>query len=90
MWLRDRIGPRNQLNGPNAIVIGVLVLVGLSGTGKGTTVDILKKKLPNTTSWSNGNVFRSLTLLAATFCTQQGIRYPNLALRRRSLRWRCV
>ena len=26
---------------------GVLVLVGLSGTGKGTTVDILKKKLPN-------------------------------------------
>lgn len=51
---------------------GVLVLVGLSGTGKGTTVDILKKKLPNTTTWSNGNVFRSLTLLAATFAEQQG------------------
>lgn len=51
---------------------GVLVLVGLSGTGKGTTVDLLKKKLPNATTWSNGNVFRSLTLLAATSCQQSG------------------
>lgn len=47
---------------------GVLVLVGLSGTGKGTTVDMLKTKLPNVVTWSNGNVFRSLTLLAATYC----------------------
>jgi len=47
---------------------GVLVLVGLSGTGKGTTVDLLKKKLPKCVTWSNGNVFRSLTLLAATSC----------------------
>lgn len=47
---------------------GVLVLVGLSGTGKGTTVDVLKKSLPNAVTWSNGNVFRSLTLLAATYC----------------------
>jgi len=47
---------------------GVLVLVGLSGTGKGTTVDVLKRKLPKCTTWSNGNVFRSLTLLAATSC----------------------
>mmetsp|Transcript_148797 Transcript_148797/g.211317 ORF Transcript_148797/g.211317 Transcript_148797/m.211317 type:complete len:325 (-) Transcript_148797:86-1060(-) len=47
---------------------GVLVLVGLSGTGKGTTVDVLKKKLPSAVTWSNGNVFRSLTLLAATSC----------------------
>lgn len=52
---------------------GVLVLVGLSGTGKGTTVDILKKKLPNCTTWSNGNIFRSLTLLAATYCEQNGV-----------------
>jgi putative ribosome biogenesis GTPase RsgA len=27
---------------------GVLVLVGLSGTGKGTTVDMLKSKIPGT------------------------------------------
>eukprot|EP00037_Helgoeca_nana_P008901 m.78577 g.78577 ORF g.78577 m.78577 type:complete len:324 (-) comp19220_c0_seq1:171-1142(-) len=47
---------------------GVLVLVGLSGTGKGTTVDVLKTKLPKCVTWSNGNVFRSLTLLAATSC----------------------
>jgi len=46
----------------------VLVLVGLSGTGKGTTVDKLKGKLAKAVTWSNGNVFRSLTLLAATYC----------------------
>jgi len=49
----------------------VMVLVGLSGTGKGTTVDKLKAKLPKATTWSNGNVFRSLTLLAATHCEQE-------------------
>lgn len=49
---------------------GVLVLVGLSGTGKGTTVDMLKSKIPGCVTWSNGNVFRSLTLLAATYCAQ--------------------
>jgi len=50
----------------------VMILVGLSGTGKGTTVDKLKGKLPNATTWSNGNCFRSLTLLAATHCEQAG------------------
>jgi len=50
----------------------VVILVGLSGTGKGTTVDKIKAKLPNATTWSNGNCFRALTLLAATFCEQQG------------------
>lgn len=49
----------------------VIVLCGLSGTGKGTTVAKLTTLLPNTTTWSNGNVFRSLTLLAATWCEQQ-------------------
>jgi len=49
---------------------GVLVLVGLSGTGKGTTVDKLKQKIEGCVTWSNGNVFRSLTLLAATHCAQ--------------------
>ncbi len=36
----------------------VVVLCGLSGTGKGTTVAKLSEKLPNVTCWSNGNVFR--------------------------------
>ncbi len=31
----------------------------------------MKAKLPNATTWSNGNAFRALTLLAATFCEQQ-------------------
>jgi len=50
----------------------VVVIVGLSGTGKGTTVDKLKGKIPNATTWSNGNCFRALTLLAATHCEQEG------------------
>jgi len=45
----------------------VLVLQGLSGTGKGTTVAKLKEKLPKAQTWSNGNIFRSLTLLAVTW-----------------------
>jgi len=44
-------------------------LEGLSGTGKGTTVAILKEKLGATT-WSNGNLFRSVTLLAVTYTEQ--------------------
>ena len=49
----------------------IVVLCGLSGTGKGTTVEqLIKNTLPNAVSWSNGNVFRSLTLLAATWCEQ--------------------
>mmetsp|Transcript_62295 Transcript_62295/g.131705 ORF Transcript_62295/g.131705 Transcript_62295/m.131705 type:complete len:601 (+) Transcript_62295:163-1965(+) len=50
----------------------VVILVGLSGTGKGTTVDKMKSKLSNAATWSNGNCFRALTLLAVTFCEQQG------------------
>jgi hypothetical protein len=60
---------------------GVIVLVGLSGTGKGTTVEVLRQKLEasegsdgkqqEVVMWSNGNVFRSVTLLAATWCQQQ-------------------
>jgi len=50
----------------------VVILVGLSGTGKGTTVDKIKAKVSNASTWSNGNCFRSLTLLAATHCEQQG------------------
>jgi len=55
---------------------GVVVLCGLSGTGKGTTVAKLQQKLvedegKQVVCWSNGNVFRSATLLAATWCEQQ-------------------
>mmetsp|Transcript_14671 Transcript_14671/g.23309 ORF Transcript_14671/g.23309 Transcript_14671/m.23309 type:complete len:227 (+) Transcript_14671:720-1400(+) len=45
----------------------------LEGTGKGTTVATLKQKLPQTTTWSNGNIFRSLTLLAATYAEQNNV-----------------
>lgn len=55
---------------------GVVVLCGLSGTGKGTTVATLKEKLENedkkqVVCWSNGNIFRSVTLLAVTWSEQQ-------------------
>merc|ERR1719337_752782 len=50
----------------------VMTLQGLSGTGKGTTVAKLKEKLPNSQTWSNGNLFRSLTLLAVTYAEQKG------------------
>ena len=55
----------------------VLTLQGLSGTGKGTTVDKLKTILPKAVTWSNGNVFRSLTLLAVTYCEQQKIEFKS-------------
>eukprot|EP00569_Conticribra_weissflogii_P007811 CAMPEP_0171341456 /NCGR_PEP_ID=MMETSP0878-20121228/10196_1 /TAXON_ID=67004 /ORGANISM="Thalassiosira weissflogii, Strain CCMP1336" /LENGTH=317 /DNA_ID=CAMNT_0011843691 /DNA_START=375 /DNA_END=1328 /DNA_ORIENTATION=+ len=55
----------------------VVVLCGLSGTGKGTTVAKLQEKLQKedgkqVVCWSNGNIFRSVTLLAATWCEQNG------------------
>lgn len=53
----------------------VVVICGLSGTGKGTTVAKLSEKLSKNqevVSWSNGNIFRSVTLLAATWCEQSG------------------
>merc|ERR1719240_1447646 len=51
----------------------VMILQGLSGTGKGTTVAKLKEKLPNSQTWSNGNLFRSYTLLALTYQEQNGV-----------------
>jgi cytidylate kinase len=53
----------------------VLVLQGLSGTGKGTTVAKLQEKLPRCVAWSNGNVFRSLTLLAVSYCGAQNVSF---------------
>ena len=58
----------------------VLVLQGLSGTGKGTTVSKLQSLLPRAVSWSNGNVFRSITLLALAYCEQQGVKFSQSAL----------
>merc|ERR1712008_424016 len=51
----------------------VIVLVGLSGTGKGTTVAKIRSRLDNSMTWSNGNIFRSLTLLTATFAQKNNI-----------------
>ena len=53
----------------------VLVLQGLSGTGKGTTVAKLQRMLPRASAWSNGNIFRALTLLAVTYCESHGLRF---------------
>ena len=49
----------------------VIVMCGLSGTGKGTTVARLRELLPNAQTWSNGNIFRSLTLLCARWCAKE-------------------
>mmetsp|Transcript_24290 Transcript_24290/g.43077 ORF Transcript_24290/g.43077 Transcript_24290/m.43077 type:complete len:539 (-) Transcript_24290:342-1958(-) len=64
----------------------IMTLEGLSGTGKGTTVAKLKEKLPNATTWSNGDIFRSITLLAAKFAEdnkhadlEEAIKPENLA-----------
>jgi len=51
----------------------IVLLHGLSGTGKGTTVAKLQDKLPNAVTWSNGNIFRSLTLLVQLYCTQNSV-----------------
>jgi len=58
----------------------ILVLTGLSGTGKGTTVSKLQASLPNAASWSNGNVFRALTLLAVTHCEQSNLEFKGEVL----------
>ncbi len=49
----------------------VVVLCGLSGTGKGITVARLQTMLPNAETWSNGNIFRALTLLCSRSCAAQ-------------------
>lgn len=53
----------------------IIVICGLSGTGKGTTVSTLKRNLEEENKevvcWSNGNIFRSITLLAVTWCEKQ-------------------
>jgi len=58
----------------------IFILQGLSGTGKGTTVAKLGSLLPKAVTWSNGNVFRSLTLLAVTYCEQKETDFCEAAL----------
>ena len=48
----------------------VVVLQGLSGTGKGTTARKLQGMLSGEI-WSNGDIFRALTLLVLRLCEQQ-------------------
>ena len=54
-----------------------IILSGLSGTGKGTTVSKLEQKLPNVVCWSNGNLFRSMTLFAVEYCKQNAIDFKG-------------
>ena len=58
----------------------VVVIVGLSGVGKGTTVDVLKAELQArrtpeekgmVQTWSNGNIFRCLTMLASLYVAER-------------------
>jgi len=58
----------------------VLVLQGLSGTGKGTTVAKLAELLPRCSCWSNGNVFRAMTVLALDQCERLGIQFNSTVL----------
>ena len=61
----------------------VIIIHGLSGTGKGTVAKTLQKKIndtnnsSNTIIWSNGNIFRTITLLAITQCEQQHITFSE-------------
>lgn len=65
---------------PNGDDGRVVVLQGLSGTGKGTTVSKLLSRFDSCVSWSNGNVFRALTLLALEHCRQSGVDFDEALL----------
>ena len=58
----------------------IFVLSGLSGTGKGTTVAKLQQALPRAMAWSNGNVFRSITLLVLEHCASTGTEFSETVL----------
>lgn len=63
----------------------IVVIQGLSGTGKGTTVSKLINKFKDCVSWSNGNVFRTLTLLALEHCSAKGVELDESVLTRDNL-----
>ncbi|GMH90134.1 hypothetical protein TrVE_jg3462 [Triparma verrucosa] len=63
--------------------IGVITIVGFSGVGKGTTVAKLKSSLVSLRSdtnpdrvlcWSNGNIFRSLTVLTSLYMQSKNLK----------------
>jgi hypothetical protein len=71
----DEILAKVKANSTGAATGSVIVMCGLSGTGKGTTATQLRHKLEEeegkqVVTWSNGNIFRSVTLLAVTWCEQ--------------------
>lgn len=70
----------SKLPAPEEGAASVLILQGLSGTGKGTTVSKLKAKLPKVITWSNGNVFRSVTYLANQALAEKGTEFSSEAL----------
>ncbi len=50
--------------------------------GQGTTVAALREKLEKedgkrVVCWSNGNIFRSVTLLAVTWCEEERRKHPD-------------
>ena len=47
---------------------GVVVLCGLPGAGKGSTLAALKSRLPTAIMWGNRNIFKAITHLAMTWC----------------------
>jgi len=65
--MMTQVGQENLDNGC------VIVLCGLSGTGKGTTVSKIKSVVQKCHTWSNGNVFRSLTKLTALHCKKYNL-----------------
>ena len=58
----------------------IFVLSGLSGTGKGTVVAKLQQTLPRAIAWSNGNVFRAITLLVLEHCAATGVEFSESVL----------
>lgn len=56
----------------------IIVLCGLSGTGKGTTVSKIKERVEKCHSWSNGNIFRSLTKLSLLHCNKHGVNVEDV------------
>lgn len=62
-----------QLGSPDRAKGNSIVLAGISGIGKGTTVKELSKRIPNSYIWSNGTIFR-------TIAWQYQEHYPGLPL----------
>lgn len=55
----------------------LLALSGLSGTGKGTVVSILNRKIKNSICWSNGDLFRLLTYMIVKFCKNNSLNFDE-------------